>query len=227
MLGTAVNCGAILIGGGLGILGKKYLKDTARMMQLLGICVMFLAASGFMADAIVIENGRIIAGDILPVLLCLLVGTGVGQAFRLDKRLSAGQNQEKGALLAGFLLFGVGGLQLIGPIQSFAAGDNSLLFSKSMIDFVMAVIFGAAMGKGIAFSAVPVGLMQVMIGAVAVLCGQFLDEALLCQLRQIGYIILFFVGFNQLFEGVIKVRTADMLPSVAVIVLLHGIGGII
>ena len=227
MLGTAISSGAIFLGGYLGIWGKRYIKETTKILQILGICLLFLSTVGFLADAITIEDGHIAARDILPVLLCLAIGTGIGQALGLEEKLSQSSNMKKSAFLSGVILFGVGGMQLIGPIQSFVAGDNSILFSKAMVDFVLAIIFGSYMGRGIALSAVPVGIMQIAIGLLAVYAGQLLNEALLCHLRMIGYLLLFFVGFNLLFDGIINVKTGDMLPAPILLIGMHIIGGIL
>ncbi len=227
MLGTAVSVSAIFFGGYIGAIGKKMFKNTSGVLQLLGICLIFLSAVGFLSDAIIIENGKIGARDILPVLLCFLVGTGAGQAMGLEKKLAGDGKMQYGAFMSGVLLFGVGGMQLIGPIQSFAAGDNSILFSKAIVDFVLAIVFGSAMGRGIALSAVPVGIMQILIGLLAVFAGQMLNETLLCHLRMIGYLILFFVGFNFLFDGILKVKTGDMLPAPILLIGMHILGGIL
>lgn len=227
MLGTAISSGAIFLGGYLGLIGKRYIKETTKILQILGICLLFLSAVGFLADAITIENGHIVARDILPVLFCLAAGTGIGQAMGIEKMLSEKQDVKKGALYTGFILFGVGGMQLIGPIQSFVAGDNSILFSKAIVDFVLAIVFGSYMGRGIAFSAVPVGIMQIIIGILAMYAGHFLSDALLCHLRMIGYLILFFVGFNLLFDGIINIKTGDMLPAPVLLIGMHIIGGVL
>ena len=63
-----------------------------------------------------------------------------------------------------------------GAMAAGMQGDYSILISKSVIDGVTAVTFAAAMGVGVAFSAIPIlvyeGGMTLIFGAV----GQGIDR---------------------------------------------------
>ena len=48
-------------------------------------------------------------------------------------------------------------MAIVGAIQDGLSGDPSTLFTKSILDFMIVMIFAAAYGRGAIFSALPVG----------------------------------------------------------------------
>ncbi len=50
----------------------------------------------------------------------------------------------------------IGAMAVIGSIQDGMYGDHSILISKALMDFIIILVMSASMGKGCAFSAVPV-----------------------------------------------------------------------
>ena len=73
------------------------------------------------------------------------------------------------------------------------------------------------MGKGCMFSAIPVGLFQGSVTALAVLIRPYITDAAMNNLSLVGSILIFCVGVN-LFWGK-KIRVANLLPSLVVAVI--------
>ena len=99
------------------------------------------------------------------------------------------------------------------------SGDNSQLILKGMIDFPFAIMFGISYGKKTAFSAIPVASIQVLIAALTMFFGQFLDASIIKQLCAIGYIILFFSGFNLINKT--KISNVNMILGIFIVLLYN------
>ena len=114
LLGTLVNTGAVLLGGGIGLLAQKGLPKRLSdiLFQALGLCTIYIGVSGALSG----ENTLIL-------ILCMVLGTLIGgrdrfgfagePAWRVD-RAAVFPKEPKGVSLAeGFvtasLLFCVGG----------------------------------------------------------------------------------------------------------------------
>ena len=218
-MGIVCNALAIFAGGAVGAVFSRRIRITRHMLQILGICVMFLAFSNIAANSLTVSNGEIKTHNITAVVISVLIGTFIGECAGIDGRLKIGENTHGRAMTAfsaGTMLFGIGGLQVSGAISQVVMGDSSVLLTKCIVDMPLAVSFGAAMGIGVAYSALPVALMQLAIGFAAAVAKEFMTPDFIAQLNVIGYLILFFTGFNMLFDGTTKVKCSNMLPSLGV-----------
>ena len=94
-------------------------------------------------------------------------------------------------------------------------GDPSTLFTKSVLDFVILMVFASAYGKGTLFSALPVGVLQGSITILAALLGKgSLPAAAVENLGFMGSVLIFCVGVNLAFGP--KFRVANMLPALVI-----------
>ena len=146
--------------------------------------------------------------------------------MRLEERMSnlgKSDNASRNAVMDGFLFFGIGGLQILGPIALATQGDNSQLILKSLIDIPFAIVFGAAYGKIVALSAIPVALVQLAILGVAHLFDSFFTQVIVMEVCAMGFIILFFSGFNLASNGKHKISNLNMLPGVFLMLIISGI----
>lgn len=222
-MGIAANALVIVLGG---LLGSKLQKSiTEESERTLGICIVIVSLVGFFENIYRIQGQTITSESLMIVLLAFLVGSKLGEALHLEERLSNlgkdAQNQRHGVLDA-FLYFGVGGMQICGPILLATQGDNSQLLLKSAIDIPFAIVFGAAYGKTAALAAIPVALVQVLIAGAAYLFRGLFTEQMITELCAVGYIILFFSGFNLIAGGKHRISNLNMLPGVLLIMLLQG-----
>ena len=115
--------------------------------------------------------------------------------------------------------FAVGGLQICGPILLATVGDNSQLILKSIIDFPFALMFGITYGKKVILSFIPVASIQVIILLLTILTKEFLDSTVIKQLCAMGYIILFFSGFNLICESKNKINNVNMIIGIFIILI--------
>jgi len=138
----------------------------------------------------------------------------------LQSRFRTGKDSKNFAF--GFLnasvLFCVGAMAIVGSFNAGARGDYEVLFTKSVMDGFMAIALTAAMGIGVAFSALSIFVYQgalTLLGAVAV---NYLSSAAMTELTGCGGALVIMIGLNLL--GIKQIKTANFLPALVVVLLL-------
>ena len=187
---------------------------------------MIVSLVGFFENVYTIENGKIESGSLTLLLIAFIIGNELGEKLRINEYLSnlgKSGNAARNAMIDSFLYFGIGGLQICGPIAMVTQGDNSQLLLKSAIDIPFAIMFGATYGPWTAVAAIPVALMQVLIALTAWFMEGFFTNQVVKDICSLGFIILFFSGFNLFSQGKNKVNNVNMLPSILIILLYYGI----
>ena len=86
-LGTIINSAAIAAGGVVGLFaGKLFRQDQqGAVNKACGISVMFIAIAGAMQGMLRIDGGAILSGKSMLVVLCLALGTIVGELIGIEK----------------------------------------------------------------------------------------------------------------------------------------------
>lgn len=103
-------------------------------------------------------------------------------------------------------------MAIVGAIQDGILGDCSTLAIKAILDFIIILVMTCSMGKGCAFSAIPVFVWEGAVTLLAHLLEPVMTGAALANLSLIGSILIFCVGLNLIWGK--KIRVANMLPSV-------------
>ena len=221
-MGFLVDAGSILLGGLLGGLFSK--KLNFKMSSAFAIGIMLISIVGLLENILRISEGRIVGEHTVVVVIALIAGCALGDALKIEDRLYS-LTKSKSTGMNGFidavLFFGIGGLQISGPMLYALKGDSFQLILKGIIDFPFALILGATYGKKVALSAPVVAFAQILIAILAYYLGGFISESLLCQLCSLGYVILFFSGFNMLCPSESKIKNINMLPGVLLIIIYH------
>lgn len=228
MLGTIVNTGAIIAGCSTGALLKKGVIDPYRetVTQALGLTALALGIS------MIVRN---MAENSAPLLfiISLVAGAVIGSALDLDgktdrlgKRFSRSDSHSNlmEGLTTAVLLFCVGTLSILGPMESALKGDNTLLFTNALLDGITSLVLASTFGIGIILSAPVLFLWQGSIYLTARLAGPFVSPELLVQISIIGGILIMSAGINIL--GIIRIRTVNLLPALFIPVIYHLIAGI-
>ncbi|GKI15142.1 membrane protein [Oscillospiraceae bacterium] len=230
-LGTLVNVLAVLAGSGLGMLIKTGLKRRFRdiLMQACGIATIFLGISGALAGLLKVENGAVSTQNTMLLIFSLVLGGLAGEALNIEAGMEAlgerlkrlVRDKSDSRFVDGFvtasLVICVGAMAIVGSIQDGLTGDHTLLFSKSLLDFVIVMVFAATFGLGVMFSALPLGILQGGITLAAALVAGFLSESLISDLSCVGSVLIFCVGLNVAFNA--KIRVGNLLPALLVPVL--------
>ena len=101
-----------------------------------------------------------------------------------------------------------------GSMQAGMLGRYDILISKGVIDGVTAITFAAAMGVGVAFSAVPLFLYQGGLTLIFALAGQGMDPAVVTEMNAVGGTIIVGIALNMLGLPREKIRVGNMLPAI-------------
>lgn len=224
-LGTLVNSAAIVVGAVAGTLLRRGIpaawKET--ILAAIGLCVTVIGMKMAQGSA-----------HLVLVVVSLALGALVGEALDLDGRLtrfgqwlqrrllgnrSAATGSSLGeAFVSASLLFCIGAMAIVGAIEDGLAGNHEILFAKASLDGVISVVLASTLGIGVALSAVSVLVYQGAITLLSFWMQQFLTEAVIGEISATGGVMILAIGLNLL--GVTKIRLANLIPGLAVLVLL-------
>ena len=215
MLGTVVNAIAIVVGGLVGMLIKGGLpeKTSQTIIKGVGLCIIMIGASG------ALEGMNYIMEMIFFIVIGSLLGEWIDIEDKLEKlgnRLESRFSKEGSTFSKGFvtasLLYCVGAMAIMGSLESGLNDNHKILYAKSVLDGVTAIIFASTLGLGVVFSAVSVFIYQ---GTITLLSGaltSILTDAVVAQMSATGGLLILGLGLNML--GVERVKVGNMLPAV-------------
>lgn len=232
MTGTLVNTAAVIFGGVVGTLIKKGLPEKLEqaLMKMLGLSVFIIGISGVLSAMLSVDTqGRLTSSGGLMLLFSLVLGALSGELLHIEDTLDklgkwlgdkTGQSGDfsKG-LVSASIIFCVGAMTIMGSFADGLSGDPSILFVKSGLDFVCALVLASTLGIGVAFSAIPVFIIQGGLTLLAVQLSPLLTQELNLSLYTVGYAIVLCIGIN--FLGLTKIKTANLLPALLVPVVYH------
>ncbi|MCI6664099.1 MAG: DUF554 domain-containing protein [Spirochaetia bacterium] len=229
MIAVFVNCIAIIIGSLIGIIFSKRISDNlSRVVQTgSGVVTMVIGIEMALAyENIIFLAMAIIAGGILGSWMdidgkILLLGDALGKLVLRKKHSQGQQDQGSSNFAYGFLnasvLFCVGAMAILGSIKAGIDGDYTIIFTKSVLDGFMAIVFAAALGIGTAFSALTVLVYQSALTLLSGLVAAYTNDVLLAELGATGGILIIMIGVNLM--GLAKIKTANYLPALVLSVV--------
>ena len=230
-LGTIINSAAIVAGGAVGhFTGKLFRQEQQDALnKACGVSVLFIAIAGAMQGMLAIDGGTLVSGKSMLVVLCLAIGTVIGELIGIEKGFerfgewlkektgNAGDKQFVNAFVTASLTVCIGAMAIVGAIQDGILGDYSTLAVKAVLDFIIVAVMTSSLGKGCAFSAIPVFVFEGLITLLARLVSPIMTELAIAYLSLIGSILIFCVGINLVWGKMIRV--ANMLPAVVLAVI--------
>jgi uncharacterized membrane protein YqgA involved in biofilm formation len=213
MLGTIVNSLSILIGGLVGSLFKNKISNAYNetIMKALGLSVILIG----LKSALQVNN-------ILLLIICLTLGTLIGEMMKiercienigafLERRFSKQKGLANGFVTAS-LVYCVGAMAIMGSLESGLTNNHSILYAKSLLDGISAIIFSSSLGIGVCFSAISVFIYQGIITLTASLMKQFLIASVVNEMSAIGGLLIVAIGANML--DIKRIKVGNMLPAI-------------
>ena len=219
MTAVFVNMAAVFVGSLLGIFFRNRLRESIQraLITALGLCTAVIGVS----SAIGTE-------DILCIIICMAVGTALGELARIDDAIEnageffkkklvkndGGQSRFTEGFVSACIMFCVGSMTIVGSLEAGIHRDYSIIFAKSTLDFVSSMALAAAMGYGVTCS---VAFILVMQGGITLLAGAaapVLSEAVVREMSAIGGTILIGMAVNMLELRKERIKIANMLPAV-------------
>lgn len=225
-LGTIINTIGIIAGGGIGhFTGKLFSGEQQESLnKACGVSVIFIAIAGAMEGMLHIQGSTLVSGKAMLVVLCLAIGTIMGELIGIEKgfeyfgewlKVKTGNSGDAGfvnAFVTTSLTVCIGAMAIVGAIQDGILGDYSTLAVKAVLDLIIVAVMTSSMGKGCVFSAIPVFLFEGAITLLARLVSPIMTDLAIAYLSLIGSILIFCVGINLVWGK--KLRVANMLPAV-------------
>ena len=168
-LGTIINTICVIAGGLIGLFAGKLFKKEQQdaITKACGVSVLFIAIAGAMQGMLNIDTGKLVSGKSMLVVLCLALGTIIGELIGIEKgferfgewlKKKTGNSGDKGfvnAFVTASLTICIGAMAIVGSIQDGISGDYSTLAVKSVLDLIIIVIMTASMGKAASFRQYP------------------------------------------------------------------------
>ena len=183
-------------------------------MKGLALCTIYIGISGALEGS-----------DTLQMIISIAIGALIGEIIDIDKWLEKlgtfleGKFNKKGkygSIAQGFitssLLFCVGAMAIVGSLESGLKGDNTTLFTKSILDGISSIIFTSTLGIGVIFS---IGTVLIYQGGIAICAGMLsnvLSNTVITNMSAVGGLLILGLGLNIL--GVTKIKIANMLPAI-------------
>lgn len=230
-LGTIINSAGIVAGGLTGhFIGRIFRPEQQDSLNTAcGVSVLFIAVAGAMEGMLKIENGELSGGRSMLVVLCLAIGTVIGELIGIEagfqkfgewlkeKTGNSGDTRFIHAFVTASLTVSIGAMAIVGAIQDGISGDCSTLSVKAVLDFIIVAVMTSSMGKGCVFSVIPVFLLEGAITLLARVIAPVMTGLAVSYLSLIGSVLIFGVGVNLVWGN--RVRVANMLPLVLLAVL--------
>ncbi len=216
MFEVILNGVGIVVGTSIGYIFRKYISDNISK-SIIVVLGLFIIVTG-VKDGIKYVNG-------LEIAIFLVLGTIIGEALKLDKKLNScgeylkekfSRNKNDAGMVKGFvvatLIFCVGSMGILGPIKVALENNPDILYIKTVLDTVMSGILASSYGLGVMFSALMVviyqGLIYFLGGGLKIITT---NPEIITNISSIGGVMLIGLGFNLVAEKEIKIT--NMLPA--------------
>ncbi|WP_366248792.1 DUF554 domain-containing protein [Terribacillus aidingensis] len=214
MFGTIFNVAMIIIGSTLGTVFKKGMRDRYQtiLMQAMGLAALALGVNAIVGH---LPDSKY---SVL-FIISLAIGAIVGEKLDLDARFTnvvkkfTKSNLAEG-LSTAILLFCIGSLSILGPVEAALHGNYSYLLANGMLDFVTSLVLASTFGFGIALSAGVLFVWQGSIYLVAKALESTVNVDLLNEVSIVGGVLIMASGLSIL--GIKKFKTMNFLPALLV-----------
>ena len=219
MFGVFVNTATVLMGSIIGLICKKGIPErlSNAVMTAIGLCTIAIGFTGILDG----ENTLVL---IISMVLGVLIGELLdidGHVNRLVERVAgkaagAGKaSQISQGFITACLLFCIGAMTIVGSLNAGLRGDNEMLLTKSLLDFISSIMLAATLGIGVLFSATFVLVFQGAIVLLAQFLAPVLSEACIAELTCAGSLMILALGLN--IVGITKIKVINFLPALVLV----------
>ena len=107
---------------------------------------------------------------------------------------------------------------VVGGINAGVSSDNTLYFTKGVLDFVSSMALCVSLGAGVLFASVFVFVFQGALVLSATFIEPLLTPHMIAEMNCTGSLLILIIGLNLI--GITKIKVADYLPSIVFATLL-------
>lgn len=222
--GAFVNFVLVIIGSSLGLLLKRGIPEKIQktLVSAVALCVLYIGITGLFEDNV----------DALIVIISMALGAVIGQAIDLDRLVNKlaekienkfkKSDGQSGKIAEGFvsavLLFCVGAMTVVGSIDSGVSGDNTTLYSKSVIDLISSAVLASSLGFGVLLSSVGVLVIEGALTLMAVVVQPILTTQVIAYMSVIGSLLIIAIALNML--RITNIKVMNVIPAIFIPILL-------
>lgn len=222
--GAFVNFILVIIGSSIGMLLHRGIPEKVQktLVSAVALCVLYIGITGLFEENI----------NVLIVIISMALGAIVGQLIDLDRlvNLLAQKIEAKvkkddgksGKIAEGFvsatLLFCVGAMTVVGSIDSGVSGDDTTLYSKSVIDCISSAVLASSLGFGVMLSSLGVIAIEGGLTLLAHVVQPILTTEVVAHISVIGSLLIIAIALNML--EITKIKVMNIIPAVFLPILL-------
>lgn len=194
-------------------------------MQALGICTVLIGIQGAVSEK-----------HVLLLIISVVIGVIIGEWGDWDGHVNRWAEKVTvactksgdaagiaNAFVTSCLIMNVGAMVIVGSLAAGLAEDYTMLYTKSLLDFVSGIMLSAAMGIGVMGSAVFTLIFQGGIVLLAQYIAPFCLPLLIEELSHTGSLLILAIGLNMI--GLTKFKVLNYVPALLVIPFALWISG--
>ena len=175
------------------------------IMQVMGLAVMFIGASGALRGIFTVKDGFLETGGTMLMIASLTIGSLLGELINIeaqmerfgewlkDKAKSSGDTKFVEGFVTASLTVCIGAMAIVGSIEDGISGNHDTLFAKAVLDLVIVMVC-------VAFSAIPVAILQGTVTICAGFIVPIMNDSIIANISFIGSILIFCVGVILIFN---------------------------
>ena len=227
-IGVIINVCSVLLGGLFGsLVGHKLSpKFKTEINLIFGVCSMGMGI-----------NSIVLMENMPAVIFSIIIGTTLGLAIHLGSWIEKGailmqkpiaklfkntsslsEEEFLNQLITIIVLFCASGTGIYGSLTAGMTGDNTILISKSILDFFTASIFACNLGYVVSVIAVPQFIIFYILFLAAGFIYPLTTPSMINDFKACGGFLMLATGFRM-----IKVKDfpiADMIPAMVLVMPL-------
>ncbi len=221
MFAVIVNTIAIVLGALIGLVIRRGISEqlSNEVLRALGLCTLVIGIQGALQTS-----------NVLILILSVAFGLAIGEILKLEDRVNAGTDKilakftkgNKGnssklteAFITSCLIMNVGAMVIVGSLQAGLQGDYTMLYTKSLLDFIAGIVMSAAMGVGVMGSALFTLIFQGAIVLFSEYLAPYLAAKMVAELSACGCVLIMALGFNM--TKISKFKVINYLPALLLV----------
>ena len=230
-MGTIINAALTLVGGALGFLFGKALKERYQTIMIAGcgLSTIFIGAGGTLKQMLTIADGALSTQGEMMLVISMCLGGLLGEILNIEDNLerfgqwlkikshSEGDSRFIDGFTSASFTICIGAMAIIGPMNDALYHDYTILTTKGILDMIIVMALTASMGKGAVFSVIPMAIWQGLMTVLASFIGPLMTAPALANLSSVGNVLIFGVGVNLAFGK--KIKVANYLPALVIAVI--------
>jgi uncharacterized membrane protein YqgA involved in biofilm formation len=147
--------------------------------------------------------------NLILVMMCAILGGGLGEALNLGLKLEGLADNLKKALgsknpfftdglVSSSIMVCVGAMAIVGSFEEGLGQGRTTIYTKTLIDFFAVAVLASRLGSGVIFSSVPLLLYQGLMTMAAAALQPILSGPIEACLSATGGIMVMGIGVNMI-----------------------------